>query len=42
VADDFSQPAGGLYNCGSLGCSYSAYVSDHGCAGVNYCWTTGR
>jgi hypothetical protein len=42
VADDFSKSVDGLYDCGEEGCSYSAYVSDHGCAGVNYCWTTGR
>jgi len=46
VADDFSQPAGGLYDCGSAGCSYSAYVLDHAiigeCGGINYCWAFGR
>ncbi len=30
--------AGMTYNCGAQGCSYSAYVSDHGCAAINYCW----
>jgi len=42
VADDFSKSVDGLYDCGAEGCSYSAYVSDHGCGGVNYCWTSGR
>ena len=46
VADDFSLPAGGLYDCGADGCSYSAYVLDHAldgnCGGLNYCWTIGR
>jgi hypothetical protein len=41
VADDFSLPVGGLYDCGMMGCSYSAYVNDHGCAGTNYCWRLG-
>ena len=40
VADTYEKPAGGNYNCGSVGCSYSAYVSDHGCTGPNYCWKT--
>jgi len=39
VADDFSLPPQGLYDCGEGGCSYSAFVSDHGCASRNYCWT---
>ncbi len=26
------------YNCGSVSCSFSAYVSDHGCGAINYCW----
>lgn len=26
------------YDCGSTGCSYSAYVSDHSCGAVNYCY----
>jgi hypothetical protein len=30
---------GGSTNCGSVGCYYSAYVADHGCASTNYCWT---
>ena len=29
-----------MYNCGSVGCSYSAYVSDHGCRSINYCFST--
>ncbi len=41
--DDFVMPAGGgPYDCGQAGCSYSAYVSDHGCAAVNYCWRLGQ
>jgi hypothetical protein len=36
VAETFKQSA--HYDCGSLGCSYSAYVSDHGCLAMNYCW----
>ena len=39
VAEDFS--VGTLYdNCGSIGCSYSAYVNDHCDAGLaqNHCW----
>ena len=39
VADDFVLPGEGLpYDCGEQGCSYSAYVNDHGCAGRNYCF----
>ncbi len=39
VAEDFRLPEeGGVYDCGENGCSYSAYVSDHGCDAVNYCW----
>ena len=30
--------SGGGYNCGSLGCSYSAYVSDNCGSSTNYCW----
>ena len=42
VAEDFVLPGEGLpYNCGAQGCSYSAFVSDHGCAGVNYCFRAG-
>ncbi len=26
------------YDCGSGGCSESAYVMDHGCSQTNYCW----
>ena len=40
VADTYEKPVNGNYNCGSTGCSYSAYVSDHGCTGPNYCWKT--
>ncbi len=40
--EDFVKPAqGAAYDCGSRGCSYSAYVSDHGCAETNYCWRAG-
>ncbi|MCB9526415.1 MAG: hypothetical protein H6702_23970 [Myxococcales bacterium] len=39
VAEDFVQPGEGQpYNCGANACSYSAYVNDHECASVNYCW----
>ena len=38
IADDFKAPIDAAYDCGSTGCSYSAYVSDHSCQGVNYCW----
>jgi hypothetical protein len=27
-----------FYNCGNTSCSFSAYVSDHGCSSRNYCW----
>ena len=27
-----------FYNCGSVSCSESAYVADHGCGNINYCW----
>ncbi|MCA9545790.1 MAG: LysE family transporter [Myxococcales bacterium] len=38
-AEDFVTPAGGgAYSCGVQGCSYSAYVNDHGCDRTNYCW----
>ena len=30
---------GDFYDCGAVGCSYSAYVTDHGCASVNYCFS---
>jgi hypothetical protein len=35
---DFSATtnADGGYNCGAVGCSFSAYVSDHGASQVNY------
>jgi hypothetical protein len=26
------------YNCGAGFCSYSAYVMDHSCSSINYCW----
>jgi cysteine-rich repeat protein len=39
VADDFVLPGEGApYDCGAQGCSYSAYVNDHDCAGRNYCF----
>ncbi len=39
VADTYRKPqAGGPYDCGSVGCSYSAYVNDHNCPAVNVCW----
>jgi hypothetical protein len=38
VADDFKAPVDGPYACGQPGCSYSAFVNDHNCVGVNYCW----
>jgi hypothetical protein len=39
VAEDFVRPGEGQpYNCGEQGCSYSAYVSDHGCDAVNHCF----
>jgi cysteine-rich repeat protein len=34
--EDFVQ--GTTYDCGSVGCSYSAYVADHFCMMPNYCW----
>ena len=37
VAEDYK--LGENYNCGGMGCSYSAYVSDHGCVSTNYCYT---
>jgi cysteine-rich repeat protein len=37
--EDFS--AGTNYNCEEPGCSYSAYVNDHTCMMVNYCWSAG-
>ncbi len=27
-----------FYDCGAGGCSYSAYVTDHGCTQLNYCY----
>ncbi len=39
VDHDFKQ--GVTYDCGAAGCSYSAYVSDHSCASVNYCYSAG-
>ena len=40
VAEDFSleDPNQPGYDCGVAMCSYSAYVEDHGCQSVNYCW----
>jgi hypothetical protein len=40
VAEDYSKEQAGNpgYNCGFGGCSYSAYVQDHSCMSVNYCW----
>jgi hypothetical protein len=38
VAEDFERPVGGNYDCGAGSCSFSAYVSDHACSAVNYCW----
>ena len=35
-ADDYKKSVN--YNCGGGACSYSAYVSDHGCGKTNYCW----
>lgn len=26
------------YDCGETSCAFSAYVMDHGCAMVNWCW----
>jgi hypothetical protein len=26
------------YNCGSSDCAFSAYVMDHSCAAINYCF----
>jgi hypothetical protein len=36
VAQDYK--LSDTYNCGAKGCSYSAYVNDHGCKSVNYCF----
>lgn len=37
VAEDFKKAA--TYNCGAVGCAYSAYVTDHCTSGeTNYCW----
>lgn len=36
VAQDFKLNA--TYNCGSFGCSYSAYVTDNCPSATNYCW----
>ncbi|MCB9544261.1 MAG: hypothetical protein H6706_00030 [Myxococcales bacterium] len=40
VAEDFVLPGEGQpYNCGAVGCSYSAYVADHcGPDSVNFCF----
>lgn len=37
TADTFKLGGPG-YDCGSTSCSFSAYVSDHGCSKVNYCF----
>ena len=36
-----SLSAGIHYDCGEVGCSYSAYVNDHTCMMTNYCWSGG-
>jgi Cys-rich repeat protein len=36
VAEDYKKSVN--YNCGGQSCSYSAYVMDHGCASINYCF----
>ena len=36
VAQDYKKSVN--YNCGAGGCAFSAYVLDHGCASVNYCF----
>jgi hypothetical protein len=36
MPEDFK--VGTNYNCGSMGCAYSAYVSDFNCSSINYCW----
>ena len=36
VAEDFS--LGVNYDCGGMGCSYSAYVTDHACQSENFCY----
>ncbi len=40
VAEDYSleDPANPGYDCGMGSCSYSAYVNDHNCTSINYCW----
>lgn len=37
VAEDFKLNT--FYNCGSTGCAYSAYVSDHCSDSINYCYS---
>jgi hypothetical protein len=39
VADTFKLPVDAPYDCGMMSCSFSAYISDHGCDSVNYCWS---
>jgi Cys-rich repeat protein len=36
VADTYK--VGNTYDCGAQSCSFSAYVTDHGCTSVNYCF----
>ncbi len=36
AAEDFKKSVN--YDCGGTACSFSAYVSDHGCSKVNYCF----
>jgi len=36
VAEDFKLNT--FYDCGDYFCSYSAYVNDHDCTAVNYCF----
>jgi len=38
VSETFSQDQGGGYDCGYVGCSYSAYVADQCFNAVNHCW----
>jgi hypothetical protein len=40
VDETFSKEQAGNpgYDCGGFQCSYSAYVLDHSCASVNWCW----
>jgi hypothetical protein len=36
VAETFKKAAN--YDCGAATCSYSAYVMDHSCMSINWCW----